>query len=197
MTMGRAEWQEPTWPNKICAQCGAEKHHTKFWSSGIGSHRRYCKVCDTERQKKRRETYRDRNYLKQRERARRWREAHPELFKKRIEEWRAKNPNYGRENARKRRERKKKNGIFRVTKKDLLRLLRRQRHCCYQCGTDLRKTRKQIDHIIPISLGGVHSIGNIAWACYKCNRHKHDRLLVEVRNAIPRRYPNFEQSCAK
>jgi 5-methylcytosine-specific restriction endonuclease McrA len=41
---------------------------------------------------------------------------------------------------------------------------------------------EHIDHIIPLSRGGRHSIGNLAPACAACNLKKGYKYLVEMRN---------------
>lgn len=71
---------------------------------------------------------------------------------------------------------------FIVTERDLSRLLLRQQGRCYICDAALLG-RGEIEHIIPLSRGGRHSIGNIAWACRACNARKLDRFLAEVRYA--------------
>jgi 5-methylcytosine-specific restriction endonuclease McrA len=38
-----------------------------------------------------------------------------------------------------------------------------------------------MDHVVPVSRGGSHSIGNIVPACLSCNSSKKDRLLIEWR----------------
>ena len=49
---------------------------------------------------------------------------------------------------------------------------------CYRCGT---KENISLDHVIPISRGGNHSIGNLMPLCRPCNSSKGKKLLVEWR----------------
>jgi 5-methylcytosine-specific restriction endonuclease McrA len=42
-------------------------------------------------------------------------------------------------------------------------------HCCAYCGTD---GDMHIEHVIPISKGGEHHLGNIVPACQRCNYSK-------------------------
>jgi len=64
------------------------------------------------------------------------------------------------------------NGAFRVTAKEIAKL--RSQPCAY-CG----KPSEHIDHIIPISRGGTHSIGNLTGACASCNLSKSSRFIME------------------
>lgn len=66
-----------------------------------------------------------------------------------------------------------------VSARDWCRLMDRCGHACFYCGSSVSEIT--VDHIIPISRGGRHSIGNIVPACKRCNSSKHDRLLVEWR----------------
>lgn len=50
--------------------------------------------------------------------------------------------------------------------------------CCYWCGVKVG-LKFEIDHIIPISRGGIDAIENIAIACGECNRSKGDKLPEE------------------
>ncbi len=75
---------------------------------------------------------------------------------------------------------------FLVTRKEVARLMAAP---CLYCGAP----SDHIDHIIPVSRGGVHSIGNLTGACAKCNQSKSNKLLVEWRlqrkennHAVPR-----------
>ena len=45
-------------------------------------------------------------------------------------------------------------------------------HCCAYCGAsgDL-----EVEHVVPISKGGEHHLGNIVPACHSCNSSKHSK----------------------
>lgn len=64
------------------------------------------------------------------------------------------------------------NGIFTVTKKDIVRMLNSG---CLYCGLDA----EHVDHIIPVSRGGTHSIGNLTGACASCNLSKGSKFVME------------------
>jgi 5-methylcytosine-specific restriction endonuclease McrA len=64
--------------------------------------------------------------------------------------------------------------IYKVTTNEILAL---QASSCYLCGI----VANGIDHIIPLSRGGNHSIGNLAPCCINCNSKKRTKLLVELR----------------
>lgn len=84
--------------------------------------------------------------------------------------------------AGKRRARRRNQGVYTVTVKDLTRTLGRFGwHCAYCRGPFTDSNPLEWDHIIPIARGGTHSIGNLTPACKKCNRGKHIKLLVEWR----------------
>jgi len=46
---------------------------------------------------------------------------------------------------------------------------------CFYCGG----VAKTVDHIIPVSKGGQHSVGNLVSACQSCNASKGNRFLYE------------------
>jgi hypothetical protein len=70
------------------------------------------------------------------------------------------------------RTRKLNNGVFLVTHLEIQKLRMKP---CYYCGV---KKSGTIDHVMPISLGGRHSIGNIVPACKFCNSKKQSKLLI-------------------
>ena len=57
-----------------------------------------------------------------------------------------------------------------VTRLSIARMKRGARLCAY-CGCTLH--RKQTDHMIPLALGGEHSLRNIVIVCPDCNQRKH------------------------
>lgn len=63
-----------------------------------------------------------------------------------------------------------------VTKRDQRRLSARQNGLCYYCRV---RPPTDLEHIIPVSRGGVHSIGNLVLACGPCNYSKGAKLLIE------------------
>lgn len=66
-----------------------------------------------------------------------------------------------------------------VNKKSLIDMYEFQNHKCDYCGCNLDSTKKHIDHIIPLSRGGLHTISNIHYVCSKCNHSKGDKLESE------------------
>lgn len=64
-----------------------------------------------------------------------------------------------------------------VTLKDWTRLLGRHGNRCAYCGKPVADMH--MDHVIPLSRGGAHSIGNVVPACAPCNLSKGAKLLVE------------------
>ena len=102
------------------------------------------------------------NTQKMREASRAWALAHPES--KRLSE-------------NKRRAAKQGNGIFLISKRDLARLLASS---CHNCGSQNNIT---LDHVIPISRGGRHSVGNLQPLCGSCNSSKNNRTITEWKHS--------------
>ena len=78
-------------------------------------------------------------------------------------------------------------------------------HCCAYCGVD---GNLQIEHVIPISKGGEHHLGNIVPACQRCNYSKHTREVQawyrsqpffdetrwhQIRSLLDQSQPSFQQ----
>ncbi len=53
----------------------------------------------------------------------------------------------------------------------------RDNYTCQYCGCSGDDVRLEIDHIIPVSRGGVSDIRNLVTACEACNRSKSDKLI--------------------
>ena len=113
----------------------------------------------------------DKNKLDGRNRARQNKEQR--AITKRA--WQKANPEKVREYTERRRIRKTQNGEYQITEKELKKLYE---SLCIYCGSNKRIT---LDHVIPISRGGSHGIGNIAPACLSCNSSKSDKTIMEWR----------------
>lgn len=75
-----------------------------------------------------------------------------------------------------RRAKKQDAGIYVISDRDLRRLA--SIDACQECGST---DALELDHIVPLELGGVHSIGNLWKLCRTCNRSKGHRTLVAWR----------------
>lgn len=86
-------------------------------------------------------------------------------------------------NTRRRNARRKANGVFVISKKELLKLSQQP---CFYCGSTERLT---VDHVIAIARGGRDSIGNLVSACKSCNSQKRDLTIMEWRIKKSRQNP--------
>lgn len=66
---------------------------------------------------------------------------------------------------------------------DRIAVLERDGWTCYLCGADTRVTEDPfdpasatVDHVIPLSAGGPHTMANVRCACLRCNCSKADRI---------------------
>jgi 5-methylcytosine-specific restriction endonuclease McrA len=100
---------------------------------------------------------------KDRQRRAQWRERNPDAWRLQVQR------------TNRARDARLRGAGGRVAARDWARLLVRYRGCCAYCGE--RATTQ--DHVIPLSRGGRHTIGNVLPACQSCNSSKHDRLLME------------------
>ena len=142
--------------HKTCRQCRAQIPVVDF-----GQHPSQCRACMALR-------------------SRVYRQRYPERVRESYQKWAIVQPHdYFTVREVKRRE-ASEYGRWSVTAKDLTSLLRRQYHECALCRSVL-DTTKHLDHIVPISRGGKHRIGNLQWLCRTCNLRKHSKFLSELR----------------
>ena len=94
----------------------------------------------------------------------RWRENNPE-------EWRAMRSN----SYSKRKAAERGNESCSVTTEEAKRIASSP---CFNCGS---KENIHLDHIVPLSRGGRHSIGNLQPLCQYCNLSKNNKLQIEWR----------------
>jgi len=110
------------------------------------------------------------------ERTKIWALNNPEKENAKKRRWRANNPEKALQERHKYRKRLKENGIYEISQKDLKRLINAD--VCYYCE---KRCKLTLEHIIPVSRGGRHSIGNLVMVCPYCNSSKQARLLTEWR----------------
>jgi 5-methylcytosine-specific restriction endonuclease McrA len=107
--------------------------------------------------------------------AKAWRLANVDKTREYNKEYRRSNPEKDKNYSHTKRARKLANGTFKITTKELKKLYSSP---CFYCGST---ESIQADHVLPISRGGRHSIGNLVPACKKCNLSKRAKLLIEWR----------------
>jgi 5-methylcytosine-specific restriction endonuclease McrA len=91
-----------------------------------------------------------------------------------------------------RRSRKLNNpGSLGVSTREWAAIVRRSGGRCAYCQRPPRRSL-QMDHVVPLSRGGRHAIGNVVPACEACNSSKRDRLLADWRLR-----PNVQNSHVK
>jgi 5-methylcytosine-specific restriction endonuclease McrA len=120
--------------------------------------------------------YYARNEESERERQRLKSRNMPRDRKREIESrYLKKNPEKNRAKSHRRRSRVRNNGEWVILDREYRRLYR---SACVACGSRENITA---DHVIPIILGGSHSIGNLQPMCMSCNTSKGSRLMIQFR----------------
>jgi len=189
--------------SKACRTCLQVKPITEFHKK-LQDWSLHCKDCAN---KKRRTWYAE-NREVELSRAVKYRKDNPEATKQRRRAWKQANKEknvasavaYGRRNPHKRAIATKK---YRESNKELYNHYSLQRRAkmmscktyeisdkelhklysnpCVACGSTKRQS---LDHIIPIDLGGSHSIGNLQTLCLSCNSSKRNRVMTVWRKSL-------------
>ena len=157
--------------SQICRVCQQSKnldYYSKDKRAKIGRNS-ICKQCDNQKAKK----YYESNDEARKEYRRNYREQNLEKVTQAMRHWQINNPEKISQYTKNRLQRRIENGLFYVSKKELKKIYESE---CFYCGAN---SEIQTDHIIPISKGGRHSIGNLVAACRRCNQSKGKKLLVE------------------
>jgi 5-methylcytosine-specific restriction endonuclease McrA len=97
-----------------------------------------------------------------------------EAFRESRKRYLAKNPGLNAAYVRKYEALRRGNGVFLITKKEIANLVSGS---CFYC--EAKVTKLTLDHVIPLSRGGTHSIGNLVGACSTCNSSKGNRFITE------------------
>lgn len=169
---------------KVCTQCSRSlplDFYTKDSQKGDGL-RSYCKDCQRNYASKYRQSNPDRNkiyYKQNREKLIDYQHENRERFRDVRKRWNQKNKDRNRVLAHQRRVIEKNQlGAIPENCWDLLILVYKS---CGICGSEENLT---MDHVIPLSLGGKHSIENLAILCKTCNSRKRNRNSFDYRTKI-------------
>lgn len=130
----------------------------------------YCKKCGYQKQVLWNRNNRERKAAT----SKRWHDKNRQVVNEKQRQRKRNQPEYYTNLANVRRARKQANGVFKILEREL-KAIRRQP--CFYCN-QLTK-RMTLDHIIPISKGGRHSIGNLLPSCLPCNASKGNKLLID------------------
>lgn len=63
----------------------------------------------------------------------------------------------------------------RYTPEDVAEILAKQRSCCAYCRLKIRGRNYNVDHIVPLIMGGRNDKANIQVTCVECNLRKGDK----------------------
>jgi 5-methylcytosine-specific restriction endonuclease McrA len=193
---------------RVCTTCGEAKVEGDFYLRSTGGLTKVCKVCSIKRAKTspsrlKRDADRKANRrpkvtveeTKARQAA--WYQANKERQYTLHLEWNNRNrakasgyttnwqksrPDLARDSAARYRARKTSRALL-VTPKDVRALVARYSGLCAYCD----RPYEHLDHVIPLSRGGWHSIGNLLPACEFCNIQKHSKTITEWRMWLSRR----------
>lgn len=177
-------WEGRT--HKTCKRCGEEKPLADFYKTSDGRWKARCKPCHNqwvyENRMKRPEEHRARRraaYAATKYELKRYRErfeADPEAMRAKWREDYRRDPERFKELAYRRRAR-----VAGVERQPYGRdeIFKRDSGICRGCGEVLTHDY-EIDHIVPISLGGVDTPANVQLMCPPCNRRKAARLEGQI-----------------
>jgi HNH endonuclease len=183
---------------KICWNCklkrNAAAHPANVEKANKRRNNRYAINANNYRTKrlKKAKVYRDSHLGKTREDSRAWREKNPEWSRASQRAWRAKNPGrikrnsqlYAllnpdkiRHNNRLRKARMRRANIGTITAALWNERVMYFGQCCAYCLQPMDVVT--MEHVTPLTRGGLHDIGNVVPACVECNAKKYYKNLLE------------------
>lgn len=183
--------------SKTCSKCGETKSLGDFRlrKGARDGHHGWCNPCYNGYYSQASREWRQKHRKRQRANDRRRYAANPELGRARSRRWREAHRKEVNERART----QQRLAYFGANRARILERNQRRRIAtsgaseelsefvaalyempCAYCGAI---ENIEIDHVLPLSRGGVHEAANLAPACRFCNRSKKDKLLSEWRAA--------------
>lgn len=128
-----------------------------------------------------------------RERARKWAQNNPEKNRQRVKEWQQENPDKSSTAWRHKNPEAAKTQIRTASSVRRARELKafvepidffsvwcRDSGLCFICGFPADKNNWWLEHVIPLSRGGLHSYDNVAVSHPYCNNSKNNKLMSEL-----------------
>lgn len=106
----------------------------------------------------------------------------PDAYRARSLAWQRENPDKAREAAARRRAAKRGALVHDVPDAMVWEFNPAGPGCCNYCAKLLafdRRDEWHVDHVVPLSRGGLHEIGNLVIACVPCNLSKGAKLVSE------------------
>lgn len=149
-----------------------DKNYKKTWRSKNPDYDRTYYLSNKERLNKLHAEWRVKNFARKAEMDRKYAIANRDKIRRYAAEYARNHPEQQSKQRHMRRARLRNARIYKVTERDIRRILLKD---CVYCG----KKGEQIDHVIPLSRGGNHSIGNLVSSCAKCNLTKNNKLVIE------------------
>lgn len=143
--------------------------------------------------RERRKEIKRRSYQANREKAlaagRKRYERNKEQINARNREWKVANKELVVEQSARRRWLKRE-GAEKISRAQLLALLKGQQGRCAYCERVLNEG-KHLDHRIPLTRGGTHTLDNVVWSCPSCNLRKSRKLPDEFEPAYVCQHRRF------
>jgi len=119
----------------------------------------------------------ERNKNKHSEYSKRYKENNPDAYRKAKKKYRQNNPDKEREwDHRKRALKRNQLGDWKASYEQVL--FKNQNGLCFYCRCDISKGY-HIEHMIPLSRGGMHDLKNIVLSCPDCNLRKGTQTAEE------------------
>lgn len=195
---------------KICTDCNETKSLEDFGPEKRGKYgrRAKCRICMRKRSQayeskpevaQRKKELRDQWYLDNPDYNRKYHEENRERTNEQNRNWRIANPEYMPNYLAKylpeynqRPERREANrmqalnryrGLVGQLPKDCMaQLIKLYGEACMNPNCDRDDSILTIDHVVPVSKGGVNTMDNVQILCYTCNRRKGNRSEDDYRN---------------
>ena len=178
---------------KQCSRCREWKDESQYYVGGNPTRAlmAHCKKCHNEASRAWAKSNRDkvlkilnrwvgRNIEKHRANTAKWKAANSEKDKERKRKYNAEHKLENAIREHNRRARIKKNGgVF--TKEEWENLLEKCGNKCLRCGKT--GVKLEIDHVIPVALGGPNTIDNLQPLCRKCNSSK-SKKHIDYRSGL-------------